>query len=119
MADISVTEVTPAVPLSAVTQTTVTATEDITSATITPVVAEANHINNNAEKAIISAVITNGCPTDITVTASAAEDESVDDEDESLPANTNVPDGNSAGKEVSTGSLKKVETICHFPICNY
>lgn len=110
-ADISGTEATPAVTALPVTQTTVTVHEGITTATTTtPTAVDANHINNNAEKAIISSASTNdnGCSTDVIVKASAAEDESINNEDDSLPAIANASDTSLAGKEVSTGSLKKV-----------
>lgn len=69
-------------------------------------------MNNNAEKTILSSATSdNGCLAEDGKMKNSCGDgnDTIDDEDESLPAITSAPELSSvAGKEVSTGSLKKV-----------
>lgn len=47
----------------------------------------------------------------------SAEDDSVNEKDESLAINTITSEASSAGKEVSTGSLKKVIIYIYISTC--
>lgn len=94
----------------AVTQTTLTASDDEnTSTTAVTTGVEVNHINNHADKALSSGTTSaydNGA-------AIIPELRTTYEEDDAMPAITNA-DASAAGKEVSTGSLKKVIAMVCF-----